>query len=107
MLRRGPRISSLAFDFHASYPHTMPKVSAGLLMFRRRDGELEFLLAHPGGPFWKDRDLGAWTIPKGEIQADEDPLAAARREFEEEMGIKPREPFIALAPIQQKSGKIV
>ena len=85
----------------------MPKVSAGLLLYRLRDGELEFLLAHPGGPFWKDRDVGAWTIPKGEINEGENPLAAARREFEEEVGLKPDGHFIELTPIQQKGGKIV
>lgn len=85
----------------------MAKVSAGLLMYRVRDGELEFLLAHPGGPFWKDRDIGAWTIPKGEIQDGEDPLAAARREFEEEVGHEPKGEFIPLTPITQRSGKIV
>jgi predicted NUDIX family NTP pyrophosphohydrolase len=85
----------------------MPKVSAGLLMFRVRNGELEFLLAHPGGPFWKDRDAGAWTIPKGEIQSGEEPLAAAQREFEEEVGLKPQGQFIELTPILQKSGKLV
>jgi predicted NUDIX family NTP pyrophosphohydrolase len=85
----------------------MPKVSAGLLLYRVRDGELEFLLAHPGGPFWKDRDAGAWTIPKGEINEGENPLAAARREFEEEVGLTPDGQFIELTPIQQKGGKIV
>ena len=85
----------------------MQKVSAGLLMYRVRDGELEFLLAHPGGPFWKDRDLGAWTIPKGEIQEGEAPLAAAQREFQEEVGIRPEGEFIELTPIQQRGGKIV
>jgi predicted NUDIX family NTP pyrophosphohydrolase len=85
----------------------MPKVSAGLLMYRVRDGELEFLLAHPGGPFWQDRDAGAWTIPKGEIQTGEEPLTAARREFEEEVGFKASGQFIALAPVTQKSGKVV
>jgi predicted NUDIX family NTP pyrophosphohydrolase len=85
----------------------MPKVSAGLLMYRIRDGALQFLLAHPGGPFWKDRDAGAWTIPKGEIQQGEEPLAAAQREFEEEVGFKPQGRFIELTPITQKSGKIV
>ena len=86
----------------------MSKVSAGLLMYRVRDGELEFLLGHPGGPFWTSRDLGAWTIPKGEIQQGEEPLAAARREFEEEVGFKvPATPFIELTPIRQKSGKLV
>ncbi len=85
----------------------MPKVSAGLLMYRVREGELEFLLAHPGGPFWKDRDAGAWTIPKGEIQAGEEPLTAAQREFGEEIGLKPDGKFIELAPITQKGGKVV
>ena len=85
----------------------MPKVSAGLLMYRMREGELEFLLAHPGGPFWEDRDAGAWTIPKGEIQAGEEPLAAARREFEEEVGLQPQGELIALTPIRQRGGKIV
>jgi predicted NUDIX family NTP pyrophosphohydrolase len=85
----------------------MPKISAGLLMYRVRAGELEFLLAHPGGPFWKDRDAGAWTIPKGEIQPGEEPLVAARREFEEEIGLKPEGEFIELKPITQKGGKIV
>jgi predicted NUDIX family NTP pyrophosphohydrolase len=85
----------------------MPKVSAGLLMFRVRNGALEFLLAHPGGPFWKDRDAGAWTIPKGEIQSGEEPLTAAQREFEEEVGFKPQGQFIELTPVRQKSGKLV
>src|SRR3954453_9062358 len=83
----------------------MAKISAGLLMYRVRENELEFLLAHPGGPFWKDRDLGAWTIPKGEIQPGEEPLAAAKREFEEEIGLKPQGTFIELKPITQKGGK--
>ena len=76
-------------------------------MYRVREGELEFLLAHPGGPFWKDRDAGAWTIPKGEIQEGENPLAAAKREFEEEIGVKPKGDFIELTPVTQKSGKVV
>jgi predicted NUDIX family NTP pyrophosphohydrolase len=85
----------------------MPKVSAGLLMYRVRDGELEFLLAHPGGPLWKSRDAGVWTIPKGEVELNEDLLAAARREFEEETGVKAEGKFVALSPIRQKSGKLV
>jgi predicted NUDIX family NTP pyrophosphohydrolase len=85
----------------------MPKISAGLLMYRVRGGELEFLLAHPGGPFWKDRDAGAWTIPKGEIQPGEEPLVAAMREFQEEIGLKPEGKFIELKPVTQKGGKIV
>ena len=76
-------------------------------MFRLRDGELEFLLAHPGGSFWKNKDTAAWTIPKGEIREDEDSLVAAQREFEEETGFRPGGNFILLTPIKQRSGKIV
>ncbi|MGA7834023.1 MAG: NUDIX domain-containing protein, partial [Acidimicrobiales bacterium] len=64
----------------------MAVASAGLLLYRQREGELEVLLVHPGGPFWSKKDEGAWSIPKGEHQASEDPLAAAEREFEEELG---------------------
>jgi predicted NUDIX family NTP pyrophosphohydrolase len=64
-------------------------------------------LAHPGGPFWKTRDAGAWTIPKGVAEVGEDLLAAARREFEEETGIQPAEPFISLGAVRQKAGKVV
>ncbi len=85
----------------------MGKESAGLLMYRSRGGELEFLLVHPGGPFWKNKDSGAWTVPKGEIQPGEDPLLAARREFEEELGFKPEGDFMPLTPVKQKSGKLV
>ena len=85
----------------------MPKESAGLLMFRRRNNQPEVLLAHPGGPFWKNKDLGAWTIPKGEIQPGEEPLAAARREFAEELGFTAEGNFVPLIPIQQKGGKRV
>lgn len=85
----------------------MPKVSAGLLMYRVREGELEFLLVHPGGPFWKNKDAGAWTIPKGEIQAGEEPLNTALREFEEELGSQAEGKFIELKPVTQKGGKLV
>ncbi len=85
----------------------MPRASAGLLMFRRRAGALEVLLVHPGGPFWAKKDMGAWTIPKGEIDAGEDELATARREFEEETGIRPEGPFHALGRVTQKAGKVV
>ena len=83
------------------------KVSAGLLMYRRRPGGLEVLLVHPGGPFWKNKDAGAWTIPKGEPAADEDLISAARREFVEEIGVEPSGTFTPLAPIKQKGGKLV
>src|ERR1700690_2483137 len=85
----------------------MAKESAGLLFYRKHQGNLEFLLVHPGGPFWKNKDSGAWTIPKGEIQPGEEPLAAAHREFAEEPGFKPGGTFIALAPVKQRAGKVV
>lgn len=85
----------------------MPVASAGLLMYRRRDGELQVLLVHPGGPFFQNKDSGAWTIPKGIAEPGEDLLAAAQREFQEETGIQPAGPFLALTPIKQKSGKSV
>jgi len=84
----------------------MAKRSAGLLMYRKRRG-LEVLLVHPGGPFWKKKDEGAWFLPKGEVAAGEDELSAARREFEEEIGIKPVGPFLALGSVKHKSGKSV
>lgn len=76
-------------------------------MYRMREGKLQVLLAHPGGPLFKNKDEDTWTIPKGELEPDEDMLATAIREFEEETGIKPNGPFAALQPIQQKGGKIV
>lgn len=88
-------------------PSRNHRTSAGLLMFRRRDGRLEVLLAHPGGPLWARRDLGAWTIPKGEYTNAEEPLTAAQREFQEETGFTPVPPFISLSSIKQKSGKVV
>jgi predicted NUDIX family NTP pyrophosphohydrolase len=84
------------------------KKSAGLLMHRRSgDGIAQVLLAHPGGPFWQGKDDGVWTIPKGEYQAPEEPLAAARREFAEETGFEVTPPFIALGEVVQKSSKRV
>ncbi len=82
-------------------------VSAGLLLFRRYGGELEVFLAHPGGPFREGRDLGAWTIPKGLVEENEDSLAAAVREFEEETSIHPEGPFLPLGRVRQKAGKLV
>ena len=81
------------------------EISAGLLAFRRRDG-LEFLLAHPGGPFWARKDDGAWTIPKGLVRPD-DLLTGALREFKEETGLTAPGPFVPLQPVRQKSGKTV
>ena len=84
----------------------MPNRSAGLVMFRRLK-ELEVFLVHPGGPIWAKKNEGAWTIPKGEYEEDENPLAAARREFEEETGFKAAGSFLDLGTIRQKSGKRV
>jgi predicted NUDIX family NTP pyrophosphohydrolase len=81
--------------------------SAGLLLFRRRGGRLELFLAHPGGPFWANRDAGAWTIPKGVVETGEDGLATAVREFEEETGIRPSGPFVSLGTVRQKAGKLI
>jgi predicted NUDIX family NTP pyrophosphohydrolase len=85
----------------------MPKQSAGLLLFRERGGQLEVLLVHPGGPFWAKKDDGAWSIPKGEFTSDEEPLAAARREFEEELGAPVDGDFIPLGAVKQAGGKVV
>ena len=85
----------------------MPKQSAGLLMYRRKDDRVEFFLVHPGGPFWAKKDHGAWTIPKGEYADGEDPLAAARREFEEETGFSASGDFTDLGTIKQTGGKLV
>ncbi len=79
--------------------------SAGLLMYRTRDGATEFLIVRPGGPWWKGKNEGAWSIPKGEINPGEEPLDAAQREFVEETGFHPTGPFIPLAPVRLKSGK--
>jgi predicted NUDIX family NTP pyrophosphohydrolase len=87
----------------------MPKKTAGLLVYRRSGPEIEFLLVHPGGPFWARKDDGAWSIPKGELDDGEDGLAAARREFAEETGLElaGAGAFQPLAPVKQPGGKIV
>jgi predicted NUDIX family NTP pyrophosphohydrolase len=85
----------------------MPKISAGLLLYRRRRGILEVFLVHPGGPFWVKKDAGAWSIPKGEAAPGEDLLSAARREFQEETGLGIGGDFRALAPVRQPGGKRV
>jgi len=85
----------------------MPKQSAGVLLYRDRGGSVEVLLVHPGGPFWARKDEGAWSIPKGEFNESEDPLAAARREFEEELGAPASGEFISLGSIKQSGGKRV
>jgi predicted NUDIX family NTP pyrophosphohydrolase len=79
-----------------------------MLLYRKRDGALEVLLVHPGGPLWARRDAGAWSVPKGEYEASEDALAAARREFAEEIGVAPPDGQpVALGEVRQKSGKVV
>jgi predicted NUDIX family NTP pyrophosphohydrolase len=85
----------------------MPKESAGLLLYRKRRGSLEVFLVHPGGPFWVNKDDGAWSIPKGEFDPDEDPLKAAKREFREETGLVSEGEHWPLQPIRQRGGKIV
>jgi predicted NUDIX family NTP pyrophosphohydrolase len=82
-------------------------IACGLLMYRWNNRELEFFLVHPGGPFFKNKKEGVWSIPKGLPEGDEEKLSTAIREFTEETGIKPSPPFIELTPIQQKGGKIV
>lgn len=83
------------------------KQSAGLLMFRRHTAELEVFLVHPGGPYWAKKDEGAWTLPKGEYEIGEEPLAAGKREFREETGFGAHAPFIELGSVRQRSGKVV
>lgn len=83
------------------------KQSAGLLLYRRNKNVLEVFLVHPGGPFWENKDEGAWSIPKGEFEEDEDPLQAAIREFSEETGKVVSGKFLKLNPVKQKSGKNV
>ena len=82
------------------------KQSAGLLVFRERQRRLEVLLAHPGGPYWRSKDVGAWTIPKGLVESG-DPAVCARREFNEETGLTADGALIPLTPLKQKSGKVV
>jgi predicted NUDIX family NTP pyrophosphohydrolase len=82
-------------------------ISAGLLLYRRSPAGIEVLLVHPGGPFWKKRDAGAWSIPKGLIEAGEEPLAAACREFAEETGFASQGPYVPLGSVQQKAGKVI
>src|SRR5262245_61880693 len=87
-------------------PRSTP-ISAGLLLFRRPAGQLEIFLVHPGGPFWKRRDAGAWSIPKGLVAEGEEPLEAACREFQEETGFEAHGPYLELGSVQQKAGKLI
>jgi predicted NUDIX family NTP pyrophosphohydrolase len=85
----------------------MERQSAGLLLFRRLNAGIEVFLVHPGGPFWQKKDLGSWSIPKGEFTKAENALEAAKREFEEETGIAPTGEFISLETVKQPSGKVI
>lgn len=86
----------------------MPRLSAGILLYRRTEAGLEVLIAHPGGPFWARKDDGAWSIPKGEYEPDEDPWQAAQREFTEELGVPvPAGPPRELGEVKQSGGKVV
>lgn len=85
----------------------MAKTSAGLLLYRHEDGAPEVFLVHPGGPFWAHKDEGVWSIPKGEVHAGESPLAAARREFQEETGCAAEGDFLPLTTLRQPSGKLI
>jgi predicted NUDIX family NTP pyrophosphohydrolase len=85
----------------------MPKKSAGLLLYRKKRGSIEVFLVHPGGPFWANKDDGAWSIPKGEFDASQDPLEAAKREFREETSLVAAGEYQALKPVRQRGGKIV
>ncbi len=85
----------------------MAKKSAGILMYRFDGSDVEVLIAHPGGPYWATKDDGAWSIPKGIVEADEDPKTTARREFIEEIGPDPGDPEIALGEVKMRGGKIV
>ena len=85
----------------------MAKRSAGLLFYRTKGDDTEVFLVHPGGPLWKNKDMGAWSIPKGEFEQDEEPLEAAKREFREETGLTATGDFMPLQPVRQPSGKVV
>lgn len=82
-------------------------ISAGILLYRIGGGALEVFLVHPGGPYWRNKDAGAWSIPKGLLEHGDDPLTAAKREFHEETGSPVEGEFVALAPLRQSSGKVV
>jgi predicted NUDIX family NTP pyrophosphohydrolase len=85
----------------------MPNQSAGILLYRKKNNRIELFLVHPGGPFWQKKDIGVWTIPKGEFADNEEAFEAAKREFEEETGISLSGNFIELTPVKQKAGKLI
>lgn len=101
------RIHHQHYHQHPDYLSTMRKQSAGLLPYRKRGNLTEVMLVHPGGPFWRHKDAGAWSIVKGEYTDEEAPLDAALREFKEETGITPAGEPLALTPVKQKNGKTV
>jgi predicted NUDIX family NTP pyrophosphohydrolase len=88
-------------------PSARSKRSAGIILYRKRNGIIEIFLVHPGGPYWAKKDQGSWSIPKGEYQDGEEALDAARREFLEETGAAVSGPFLPLVPVRQPSGKII
>ncbi len=85
----------------------MPNQSAGILLYRKQNNRIELFLVHPGGPFWQKKDIGVWTIPKGEFADNEEAFEAAKREFEEETGVSLSGNFIELTPVKQKAGKVI
>ncbi len=104
---RASRSQRAAQECRPSAAAAVRNTSAGIVLYRLCGGQVEVLLAHPGGPFWKHKDAGAWTIPKGLMDPGEEPLAAARREFAEETGLQPPGPFLPLGSVRQKAGKVV
>lgn len=97
----------MGFQDQTSWNLMPKKSSAGLLMYRKNNNKLEVFLVHPGGPYFKNKDEGVWTIPKGEIESEESIFEAAKREFQEETGIRPTGNFIPLDTVKQKGGKII
>jgi predicted NUDIX family NTP pyrophosphohydrolase len=97
----------MTFQPTLSVGAVMPKLSAGILLYRACGDDVEVLLVHPGGPFFRNKDDGSWTVPKGEPADGEDLLDAARREFREEIGFLPEGPFVELPPVKQRGGKTV
>lgn len=104
MRQQGDRVQRVLFD---SANMSTKKLSAGILLYRRQKGDVNVFLVHPGGPFWAKKDEGAWSIPKGEYEVGEDPLAVAKREFQEETGFEISGLFRPLTALKQPSGKII
>ena len=104
MRQQGDRVQRVLFD---SANMSTKKLSAGILLYRRQKGDVNVFLVHPGGPFWAKKDEAAWSIPKGEYELGEDPLAVAKREFQEETGFEISGLFRPLTALKQPSGKII